>query len=166
MHIAALIVFWLVLIAGVAIIPFGVAGTFVIAGAVLVHGLLTRFQIFPLPFIALLFGLALLVEAIEALLGAVLARRFGGSKWGMAGAVIGGFVGAVFGTPVTPVFGTLLGGFLGALVGATLFEYMVRPDLRSAVRVGFGAFLGAIGGKATKLVVAVVMVVLTAVRMF
>jgi uncharacterized protein YqgC (DUF456 family) len=166
MHVVGLVGFWLVLILGVVIIPFGVAGTFIIAGGVLVHGLLTRFQIFPLSFVVLLFGLAILVELIEALLGAVLARRFGGSRWGMTGAILGGFAGAMIGTPVTPVVGTLLGGFIGACIGATFLEYLHKPDFHSAMRVGFGAFLGALGGKVTKVVVAIVMVILVAVRMF
>lgn len=166
MHIVGLIGFCIVMIIGVAIIPFGVAGTFIIAGSVLVHGFVTGFKIFPLSFIALLFGLAILVEIIEAFLGAVLARRFGGSKWGMAGAIVGGFAGAVLGTPITPVIGTLLGGFFGAAVGATVFEYLHKPNFHSAVRVGLGAFLGAFGGKVTKVVVAIIMVILVAVRMF
>lgn len=166
MQVVALIGFWLVMIIGVVIIPFGVAGTFIIAGAVLVHGLLTQFQVFPLSFIGLLFGLCILVELIEAVLGAVLAQRFGGSRWGMTGAIIGGFFGAVIGTPVTPVIGTLLGGFIGALIGATFLEYLHKPDFNAALHVGIGAFLGALGGKVTKVVVAIIMVVLAAVRMF
>jgi len=166
MHVVALIGFWLVMIIGIVIIPFGVAGTFIIAGGVLVHSLLTQFQIFSISFIALLFGLAILVELIEALLGAVLAQRFGGSKWGMTGAILGGFTGAMLGTPVTPVIGTLLGGFIGAYIGATVFEYLHKPDFHSAMRVGFGAFLGALGGKVTKVVVAIIMVILVSVKMF
>lgn len=166
MEIVGLIFFILFLVAGVVVIPFGVAGTFIIVADALVYGLVTEFEVITLPFIGILLGLALFVELIEAVLGAVMASRFGGSKVGMAGAVTGGFFGALLGTPVTPVLGTLLGGLIGAFIGAALFEYVKHPEWRSAFKVGWGAFLGALGGKMTKLFVAVLMVVITIMRIF
>ena len=158
--------FWLVLILGVVIIPFGIAGTFIIVADAFIYGLVTSFDKITLPFIGLLLGIALAVELIEALLGAFLAKRFGGSKWGMAGAMIGGFLGAVAGTPVTPVLGTLLGGFLGAFLGAMVLETLHTSDLRNSFKVGIGAFLGAVGGKITKIVVAMVMVIMVGLHVF
>jgi len=156
--------FWLVLILGVVIIPFGIAGTFIIVADALIYGLVTGFDKITLPFVGLLLGIALAVELVEALLGAFLAKRFGGSKWGIAGAMIGGFLGAVAGTPVTPVLGTLLGGFLGAFLGATTLEILHTSEFKNSFKVGIGAFLGAVGGKITKIVVAVVMVVMVGLR--
>lgn len=161
-----MIFFWLFLIAGVVIIPFGVAGTFIIVADALVYGLITGFDRVTLSFIGLLLAMALFVELIEALLGAVLAKRFGGSKWGMTGAIIGGFLGAVIGTPITPVLGTLFGGFIGAFVGALSLEWIHTSDWHNASKVGFGAFLGALGGKVTKIVVAIIMVIMVGIRVF
>jgi len=152
--------FFLGLIIGVALIPFGLPGTFVIAGLALVHGLLTGFVPLTLPFVLVLFGLAVLAEVIEFSLGAVAARKFGGSKYAMWGAIIGGFAGAIFGTGITPVIGTLLGAFLGAFAGAFLFEYFHIKDVDRALRVGFGAFLGAVSGKLMKITLAIAMVVM------
>lgn len=166
MEIAGLVFFVLILLAGVIVIPFGIAGTFIIVADALVLGLLTSFERLSLSFIAILLGLTIFVEVVEALLGAVMASRFGGSKVGMAGAMVGGLIGAILGTPVTPVVGTLLGGFLGAFFGATLFEYIRKPELRSAARVGLGALIGAMGGKMTKLLIAVLMVVITLIEVF
>ena len=166
MEILGMIVFWIFLIAGVVIIPFGVAGTFIIVADALVYGLITGFERITLPFVGLLLAMALFVELIEALLGAVLAKRFGGSKWGMTGAIIGGTVGAIIGTPITPVLGTLLGGFIGAFIGAMSLEWFHTSDPHNALKVGFGAFLGALGGKVTKIVVAIIMVIMVGVRVF
>ena len=161
-----IVLFWLVLLAGVIVIPFGVAGTFVIVADALVYGLLTGFEKITLPFVGVLLAIALAVELVEALLGALMAKKFGGSKWAMTGAVVGGFVGAVVGTPVTPVLGTLLGGFFGAFAGAMVFEWLHTSDWQQSARAGLGAFFGAVGGKVTKIVAAAIMVVMIGFRVF
>ncbi|MCJ7813606.1 DUF456 domain-containing protein [bacterium] len=154
------------LIIGVVIIPFGVAGTFIIVADAFIYGLATQFEKITLSFVGLLLAMALAVELVESFLGALLAKKFGGSKWGMAGAIIGGFLGAVIGTPITPVLGTLLGGFIGAFIGALSLEWVHTSDWHNALKVGFGAFLGALGGKVTKIVVAIIMVIMIGVRVF
>lgn len=166
MEVVGLILFWIILIAGIAVIPFGIAGTFVIVADAFVYGLITGFERFSLGFVLLLLGIAILVEVVEELLSAFMAKRFGGSKWAMIGAIIGGFVGAIIGTPVAPVVGTLLGGFFGAFTGATLLEWIHSSDFEASVKVGIGAFFGAVGGKITKILIAVFMVILIGIRMF
>ena len=158
--------FWLILMIGIVIIPFNIAGTFIIAGAALVYGLLTHFSEITLAFIGLLLAMAVGMEILEAFFGALLAKKFGGSKWGMIGAMAGGMAGAVIGTPITPVLGTLIGAFLGSFLGAMTFEFLHEHDLNRAVRVGLGAFLGALSSKVTKIFVAVLMVVLIGIRLF
>lgn len=162
----SMIAFWLVLITGVVIIPFGVAGTFIIVAAALVYGLLTHFAELSIGFIAVLLSMAVGMEILEAIFGALLAKKFGGSKWGMIGAMVGGGAGAIIGTPVTPVIGTLSGGFLGSFLGAMLFEFMHEQNAHLAFQVGLGAFFGAIGGKVTKIIVAILMVVMIGIRVF
>jgi uncharacterized protein YqgC (DUF456 family) len=161
-----MIIFWLFLLIGVAVIPFGIAGTFIIVADALVYGLITGFEKITLPFVGLLLAIALGVELIEELLSAFMAKRFGGSKWAMIGAIVGGFAGAIIGTPITPVLGTLLGGFLGAFMGAMLLEWLHTSDFQNSVKVGIGAFFGAVGGKVTKLLVAVFMVILVGIQVF
>ncbi|HHS13922.1 MAG TPA: DUF456 domain-containing protein [bacterium] len=165
LEIIGIVLFGIALLTGVFIIPFGVAGTFIIVGASFIYGLLTGFEVITLPFVGLLLGLAVLMEILEGILGAFMARRFGGSRWGMAGAIIGGFLGAIAGTPVVPVLGTLLGGFLGAFAGAMILEYLHVRDAQIAFRVGLGAFFGAVGGKTTKILLAIVMVIMIVVRL-
>ena len=166
MEIVGLVLLCLFLLVGVVVIPFGIAGTFIIVADAFIYGLITGFESITLPFAGLLLAIALGVELIEELLSAFMAKRFGGSKWAMAGAVIGGFFGAIIGTPVAPILGTLLGGFLGAFIGAFLLEWIHCQDFTRALHVGIGAFFGAVGGKITKVVVAVIMVIMVIARVF
>ena len=166
MEILGLIAFWLFLCIGIVAIPFGLPGTFIIVADALVYGLITHFEKMSLSFIGILFVIAVVLEIIEALLGALMAKKFGGSKWGIVGAVTGAFAGALIGTLMFPVLGTLLGAFCGAFVGASLFEGFHTQDWHHAVKVGLGAFFGAVGGKMTKIMVAIVMVIMIGFRIF
>lgn len=66
------------------------------------------------------------------------AKKFGGSRWGSVGAVVGGIIGAFF----FPV-GLILGPFLGAFLLELAFGGKTAEE---AVRVGWGSVLGVLGG--------------------
>lgn len=166
MEILGMILLWLFLVIGVLLIPFGLPGTFVIVADVLVYGLATGFEKYSLPFAGLLLLITIGIEVIEGILGAAMAKKFGGSKWGMIGAIVGAFLGAVLGTPVIPVIGTLLGLFIGALLGAAVFEGLYSGNWDKAWKVGLGAMFGTIGGKITKIIVAIIMVVMVGIKVF
>lgn len=160
------LLFALGLLAGVALIPFGLPGTFIIVGVALLQAFLTDFMPLSGTTILWLLGLAALGEVIEFFLGAFAARHFGGSKYAMAGAIVGGFVGAIWATGIFPIVGTLLGAFGGAFAGAALFEYVHEKDWNTAIHVGWGAFLGALGGKLTKITIGICMVVIILFKFF
>jgi len=165
-EVGAHVLFWLVMLAGVAIIPFGIPGTFVIVANALVYAWLTDFVAISWGFLALLLGIAVLAEVVEFFLGAATAGKYGASKVGMLGAMVGGIVGAIWATPILPLIGTLIGAFAGAFAGAALFEYLATRDFDKSLRVGFGAFLGSVGGKLTKIAVAVAMAVMVGFRIY
>ena len=160
------ILFGLTLLIGVIIVPLGLPGTFLIAVAVLLHGYFTGFVPFSISLIIWLFIIAAAGELIEFFFGAASARKFGGSRKAMWGAILGGFAGAILGSGVAPIIGTIAGALAGAFCGAALFEFLTNKDAKAAIRVGFGAFLGALGGRFTKVMLAIVMVVLTAINFF
>lgn len=160
------IVFWIVMLGGIIIIPFGIPGTFVIVGNAFIYAWLTDFSEVTWKFLGILLLIAVAVEVLEFFIGAATAGKYGASKLGMVGAIVGGFLGAVWGTSIVPLVGTLLGAFLGAFAGAGLFEYLGTKDLEKSLRVGFGAFLGTVGGKLTKIAVAVAMVVMVGFQVF
>jgi len=153
------ILFWIVLIAGVAVTPIGLPGTFIIAVSVLIFDVLTGFEGFNSALIVFLFALATLMEILEATLSGYMAKRFGGSKLSIFGAIAGGLVGAVWGTMILPVIGTLVGAFLGAFIGAFIGEYFLSREFDRSLLAGIGAFVGAVGGKTMKTITALAMVV-------
>ena len=159
------IFFALGLFIGVAVIPFGIPGTFIIVGVTFLAALATHFQTFTWPFLGVLLLLSLAVELIEFALSAAAARRYGSSKWGMWGAVFGGLVFALWATPFSPIIGTILGAFIGAFVGAFLLEFLRFGDVQRALRSGWGSFLGAVTGRLLKLLIAMTMVIIIAARL-
>ena len=62
--------------------------------------------------------------------------------------------------------GMIAGGFLGAFAGAMLLEFINTKNIQLAFKVGLGALFGAVGGKVTKLLVSIVMIVLIVFRLF
>lgn len=160
------IFFWLIMVASIIVIPFGIPGTFVILGNTLVYAWITDFVGVTWKFLGVLLVIAILAEAIEFVFGAAAAGKYGGSKLGMTGAIVGGFFGAVWGTPIIPPIGIIFGAFVGAFVGAALFDYVQSKDLQKSLRVGYGAFLGTLGGKLTKIVAAIAMAVMVGFRIY
>lgn len=166
MEIAGLILLWIILIAAVISIPFGIPGTFIIVISGVIYSWIHGFEKLSLPFLGLLLAFAVALELVDELFGAVMAKRLGGSKLAIAGAIIGGLTGAIIGTPVAPVIGTLLGGFIGSFIGALLFEWMHSRDLEKAFKVGLGALFGAISGKVSKILISIVMLVMIGFKLW
>lgn len=77
------------------------------------------------------------------------ARRFGATRWGVAGAVVGAIVGLFFG---------LLGLLVGPIVGTFAGEIIGGKRLVAAGRAGWGALLGNLAGTLVKLLIALAMV--------
>ena len=71
------------------------------------------------------------------------AKKFGASKFGIWGSIIGMLVGFIF----FPPFGIFIGTFFGALAG----ELLAGKDSKKALRAGWGSFIGNIAGIGVKL---------------
>lgn len=82
--------------------------------------------------------------------GAVGAKYFGASRWGIVGALVGGVVGIFFPFP---------GLIVGPLIGAFAFEMLfAKKKLKPAGKSSWGTFLGSVGGLIAKVVIALAMV--------
>jgi len=99
--------------------------------------------------IAVLVLLTLLTYALDLASGYFGARRFGATKWGMAGAIAGGIIGLFFAFP-----GLLIGPVIGAIAG----EIIGGKRLVKAGRAGWGTLFGNIVGMVGKLAIGLAMV--------
>lgn len=129
-----------------------VPGTIVIFGGAVLHGLLTGWD--PLgPWTQAFLLLSVVgAQALQFAVSAAGAKKYGASKWGVGGAMLGMILGIFIPIPV-------LGPFLGAFAGALLAEWAVmEKDQKEAARAGLGALLGAVGGLMAELGVGILMV--------
>lgn len=147
------------IVVGLLLIPLGLPGLWVMVGGILAYGWLTSFRSVGVAIIAIVLGLALLGEIIEAWIGFRFAKRYGGSSRSGWGALIGGLVGAVIGVPVA-VIGSVIGAFIGSFVGAALFEFSYSRHTGVATRAGWGAVVGRAAAAAVKIALGMVIAVI------
>ena len=90
-------------------------------------------------------------QVFEWVSGAAGARWFGGTRWGSAGALIGGIAG---------IFFMPFGLIVGPLVGAIAFELaFAKKEVKPATVSGVGSVAGVAAGMIVKVVVGVMMTV-------
>lgn len=95
--------------------------------------------------------LMILSQIFEFVSGSLGSRWFGGTKWGVVGALVGGIVGMFF----LP-FGLLLGPLLGAFGLEFAFG---SKKARPAAVSGVGSVVGTLAGMGVKVAVAIAMIV-------
>lgn len=149
------VVFLLIMLAGLAMIPFGLPGLWLMIGVV-AYGVFIGEVSWWVVAILVLFGIV--AEALEFFAVKVFSDRYGGSRKAFWGAIAGGIVGAFIGTPV-PLVGSVIGALLGTFAGATLVTMHEQRKLAPAMRVGMGATLGRVAATAIKVTVAIVVLV-------
>lgn len=143
---------------------YGLPGNSILALSSLVYGLITGFESFSFSFVLTLFGIVVALELLEFLLIYFTAKKYGSSKWGISGAIIGGIVGAISGAFVTPIMGAIIGSISGVFLGAFILEFINTTNVRDSLFSGLGAFLGKLGGLSIKVIGGVTMAVMVASR--
>jgi len=144
---------------GLAMIPLGLPGLWVMVGGILAYGWLTGFRTVSVLMIAIILAIAFLGEIIDNWLGFRFAKRYGGSTRSGWGALLGGLVGAVIGVPVA-IIGSVIGAFLGSFIGAAVFELSYSRHAGVAARAGWGAVMGRIAAAAVKIALGIVLAVI------
>jgi uncharacterized protein YqgC (DUF456 family) len=157
-EVSPMLVLVIAAVVGLALIPLGLPGLWVIVLGVVGYGWLTDFQTMSTATMVLIIVLAALGEVFESWIGFRFAQRYGGSSRAGWGALVGGLLGAIVGVPI-PIIGSVIGGFVGAFLGAAVFEYSHARKSGTAARAGWGAVLGRAAAAAGKMAIGVVMVV-------
>lgn len=92
-------------------------------------------------------ALSILVTVLDFVVPIWGAKRYGASKLGIWGSVLGMLIGMIF----FPPFGMLLGAYLGAL-GA---EFFIGKPESHAFKAAWGVFIGTLAGVGMKLAVSI-----------
>jgi len=107
----------------------------------------TRFGGFSFKFLAITAVIMIVITLVDYLLPVWGAKKWGGSRAGAVGAMIGLLAGLFF-----PPMGIIVGPFAGAVFG----ELIAGRDTNTALRSGFGSFIGFLLGTGMKLTVCIV----------
>ncbi len=94
-------------------------------------------------------AITIVVYVLDYIIPAWGTKKFGGSRKGVIGSIIGLLLGMFF----FPPFGIIIGPFVGAFVG----ELIAGKEQSAALKAGFGSFIGFITGTMLKLIVSGIM---------
>jgi hypothetical protein len=149
----ALVIAMVVLLMAIGVIgsvlPFMPGSPLILAGAFL-YAWHTNFTVISWGVLLVLAALVVLSQLLDYVASTIGAKRYGASVWGIAGAFIGGIMGMFLGG----IIGILIGPFLGAVV----FELLQGREMNASLKIGFGTFIGFIGGTIGKFIIALTMV--------
>jgi uncharacterized protein YqgC (DUF456 family) len=146
---------YILLLFSVLLIIVGIAGCILpvipgpplsFAGILITH--FTKFADFSFNTLFLLGALTIVVQVLDYIVPVWGAKKFGGSKAGVWGSVIGLIIGIFF-RPLGPfgIIGILGGPFCGALIG----ELIAGKESDKAFKAAFGTFIGFLTGTLMKL---------------
>jgi len=107
----------------------------------------TRFSGFSVKFLLITAAVTVIVTVIDFVLPVWGTRKWGGSRTGTIGAIVGLLAGLFFAP----------GGIIvGPFAGAVLFELVTGRETNAAFRSGFGSFVGFVLGAVMKLTICAV----------
>jgi uncharacterized protein YqgC (DUF456 family) len=145
-----IVIGFLFLIIGIVgcVIP-GIAGPPFSFLALILLSIAKKWEPFSAGFLLVMAGITVLVTALDYVMPAAGARKFGSSRAGFWGAVIGMLIGLFYAPPL----GMIIGAFLGAFVA----ECLAGKSGSEALKAGWGVFIGVMVGMVFKLVASGIM---------
>jgi uncharacterized protein YqgC (DUF456 family) len=100
-------------------------------------------------FLGITLGVAILIWGIDFIIPAWGTKKFGGSKYGIWGTILGLIIGLVFLGPL----GIIVGPFLGAFIGELIHD---STDSKRAVKAAFGSLVGFMLSTGLKFLVSII----------
>lgn len=141
----------LIIIGVLGIFIPGLPGTGLVFIGTLVYAWGTGFQVIGWGTLIIFLLLTLLAMGVDYLAGILTAQKFGASKQGIIGSVIGGIVGLVaFNIP-----GLILGQLAGVIIGELMFGRKMNESIKS----GLGVFIGYLLGSIAKVVLTTLIII-------
>jgi uncharacterized protein len=146
---------YVLVVIGIILMALGIIGCLVpvlpgpplsFLGLLLLH--FTKFGHFTTWTLVIFAGIAIAVSILDYLVPIWGTKKFGGSKYGTRGALVGLIVGLFFG-PVGIIVGPLIGAFTG--------EMIFKDDFSYAFKAGFGSLIGFLTGVGLKLAASFIM---------
>ena len=166
---------WLWIIIGIVLIIVGLLGSIIpgIPGPAVSYFSLLILQLknsppFDEEFLVIMALIAAGVTVLDYVVPVYGTKKFGGTKMGVRGSIIGLIVG-IF---VLPFLGIVIGPFgllgiiLGPFVGAYIGESMAGKDSDSALKAAIGSFIGFLAGTFMKLVYSLVVTYYFVINIF
>lgn len=134
----------------------GLPGTGLVFIGTLVYAWATGFQVIGWGTLIIFLLLTLLAMGVDYIAGLMTAQKFGASKQGIIGSVIGGIVGLIaFNIP-----GLILGQLAGVILGELLFGRNMKESMKS----GFGVFIGYLLGSIAKVILTTLIIIIFYVK--
>lgn len=93
-------------------------------------------------FVIVMAVVTILITAFDHIIPLIGAKRYGASKWGVLGSVVGMMIG---------IFWPPIGMLVGAFVGAVVTEWLIHKKKGEALRAGWGVVVGIFWGMILKL---------------
>ncbi|NIM57379.1 MAG: DUF456 family protein [Candidatus Aminicenantes bacterium] len=125
------------------IVP-GIAGPPFSYASLILLSIAKRWEPFSAKFLIIMAVVTVIVTALDYILPAAGAKKYGASKLGFWGAIFGMIIGILF----FPPLGMIIGAFIGAIVG----ELLRGKQSFEALKAGWGVFMGVMLGVLLKLI--------------
>jgi uncharacterized protein YqgC (DUF456 family) len=159
MDIFILVIAVILILLGLVLIILNFPGEWLVFVGVLVHAWYHNFADVSVLIVGIMLLLTLIATVTDNIAVGLTSHKFGGSKYGIIGAIIGGFLGVL----IANIIGLLIGVFVGAVIAEIL---IAGKDIVSSAKAGFGAFLGFFVGTVLKFGLSLSIVIIWAILSF
>lgn len=156
----------LYLLLSTVIIIVGLAGIFIpvlpgvplVFAGTLVYAWVTGFKVITIGYVVLFALLTALASLVDYVGGLITARKFGASKYGLIGSIIGGIAGLV----IFNIPGMLIGQLLGVIAGELYFG----TEMKKSFQAGLAVFIGYLMASFIKVFFAGIIVIIFYFKVF
>lgn len=100
-------------------------------------------------FLGVTLGVSIAIWLVDYFIPAMGTKKFGGTRYGVIGTMIGLILGIVFFPPLGIIFGPFVGAYLGEMLND-------QKDKKRALKAAFGSFIGFLTSTFLKFIAAVI----------